>query len=73
MSYVAKTKKIVYEKNNIQIINATGDGNCFYRALAVCLGYEEFAHFEIRTLIADFLSQNRNLFDNLSDIDNLIA
>ena len=40
--------------------------------LIVCLGYEENAYIEIKTLIADFLDQNRVLFDNIFDIDHLI-
>lgn len=48
-----------------------GDGNCFYRALARTLGYEEDNFQEVKILLYDFLTANRKVFDYLSNIEQL--
>ena len=66
-TYVRKYDKI----NNRDIVNVMGDGNCFYRALAVAMGMTEDSYAEIKILLHDFLEENRVIFDYLGDIDEL--
>ena len=48
-----------------------GDGNCFYKALAVAMGMTEDSYAEIKILLHYFLEENRVIFDYLGDIDEL--
>lgn len=62
-------KKII--KENKKIINVRGDGNCFYRVLALTLGMEENDYKEIKIIMYDFLEANKAVFDYLDSIGQL--
>lgn len=49
------------------IVNVKGDGNCFYRALALTLGYCEDSYETIKILLHDYILSNQNTFDYLGD------
>ncbi len=49
----------IEKKENHTIINVKGDGNCFYRALSVCLGYDESQYMTIKEILSDFLLENK--------------
>ena len=59
-NYRSKSFQFVYVKKTAvdtepcSVVDVEGDGNCFYRAVAVAMGLEEAAYRDIKNLVHDF-------------------
>lgn len=56
--------------DELKCINVLGDGNCFYRALSVCLTGDENNHLNIRKLMAEFYFRNYDFFKGIIGEEN---
>ena len=54
-----------------KIVNVLGDGNCFYRALALTLGMNENGYSQIKSLLYDYLAVNEETFNYLDNYKEL--
>jgi OTU-like cysteine protease len=62
---------ITYLENNFEIINVTGDGNCFYRAVLVALGGKQEANKTLRDLVCDYVQENANAISDAFPEENI--
>jgi hypothetical protein len=51
------------------IIDVAGDGNCFYRAVAVAMGHQEATYGDIKKIVSDFTIPHRNVLGNVANIE----
>ena len=49
-------------------IAVSGDGNCFFRSLSMCLEYNEDNHLYYRNLIYEFIKKNKDDLKNFFQI-----
>ena len=61
-------KKTVVDTEPCSVVDVEGDGNCFYRAVAVAMGLEEAAYRDIKNLVHDFTLANMEVLENVADI-----
>lgn len=52
-------------------MNVKGDGDCFYRALATCLGYDEESRDIIKDMMADYIINSKQVFDYLGNVEDI--
>ena len=64
----AYVKKTVVDTEPCSVVDVEGDGNCFYRAVAVAMGLEEAAYRDIKNLAHDFTLANMEVLENVADI-----
>ncbi len=68
MTYIQKYDYTKVENQERKIVNVKGDGNCFFRAIAVSLGYNESQYMTIKEILSDFVLENSDLFSYLPNI-----
>jgi hypothetical protein len=66
-------KKTAVDSEPCSVIDVEGDGNCFYRAVAVAMGLGEAAYRHIKKLVHDFTIANRDVLENVGDIEGTAA
>ncbi len=42
------------DEEQCQVVDVEGDGNCFYRAIQIALGYKEGNYMLLKDLVHDF-------------------
>ena len=53
------------------VVDMEGDGNCFYRGVAVAMGIEEAAYRNINKLVHDFAITNILVVQNIANLRKL--
>ena len=48
-----------------------GDGNCFYRCIALATTGDENNFGSIKMLLADYLYENQNIFNDVADLEEM--
>ena len=73
-----RTLTKVYEKvdpgtqqHDYHVVDVAGDGNCFYRAVLVTLGYSEERYATLKQLLNEYLLSNRQVFNYLPNLESL--
>ena len=61
-----KQKRGLQQFSSRQRKQIAGDGNCFFRALSYILFGTEAEHKELRLTLADFISENKEIFKDWS-------
>ena len=50
---------ILKNKEDLIEVSVLGDGNCFFRALSMCMKYNQENHNYYRNLVYKFIKQNK--------------
>jgi len=66
-------KKTAVDSEPCSVVDVEGDGNCFYRGVAVAMGLGEAAYRDIKKLVHDFTIANREVLENVGDIEGTAA
>ncbi len=50
-----------HEEEKCHVVNVVGDGNCFYRAVQVLLGFDEDDYMPLKEMVYEFAHENIEL------------